>query len=103
MMYSGRPGGGRNYGMASDEEKQNRPKITKGLIFRIYSYLKPYWFWLLLAISTIILTSILDVMPAILTGRIIDEGFIGGNFFAVGISYCLIAWYTDSIKPYESF
>ena len=29
MMYSGRMGGGRNYGMASDEEIKNRPKVTR--------------------------------------------------------------------------
>jgi len=72
--------GGRNYGMASDEEIKNRPKVTKELIFRIFSYLKPYRIWLFFCIITIVLISVLNVMPAVLTGRIIDEGFIGGDF-----------------------
>ncbi|HPW99715.1 MAG TPA: ABC transporter ATP-binding protein, partial [Sedimentibacter sp.] len=80
MMYSGRMSGGRNYGMASDEEIKNRPKVTKELIFRIFSYLKPYRIWLFFCIITIVLISVLNVMPAVLTGRIIDEGFIGGDF-----------------------
>ena len=80
MMYSGRMGGGRNYGMASDEEIKNRPKVTRELIFRIFSYLKPYRLWLFFCVITIILISVLNVMPAVLTGRIIDEGFIGGDF-----------------------
>ncbi|MDD4046972.1 MAG: ABC transporter ATP-binding protein [Tissierellia bacterium] len=79
-MYSGRMGGGRNYGMASDEEIKNRPKVTRELIFRIFSYLKPYRLWLFFCVITIILISVLNVMPAVLTGRIIDEGFIGGDF-----------------------
>jgi len=79
-MYSGRMSGGRNYGMASDEEIKNRPKVTKELIFRIFSYLKPYRIWLFFCIITIVLISVLNVMPAVLTGRIIDEGFIGGDF-----------------------
>jgi len=73
-------GGGRNYGMASDEEIKNRPKVTRELIFRIFSYLKPYRLWLFFCVITIILISVLNVMPAVLTGRIIDEGFIGGDF-----------------------
>lgn len=80
MMYSGRMGGSRNYGMASDEEIKNRPKVTRELIFRIFSYLKPYRLWLFFCIITIVLISVLNVMPAVLTGRIIDEGFIGGDF-----------------------
>lgn len=79
-MYAGRGGGRGSYGMATDEEKKNRPKVSKELVFRIGSYLKPYWLKLLLALLTIILVAVLDVLPAILTGRIIDEGFIGGNF-----------------------
>ena len=37
-------------GFLTDEEKQNRPKITGSLIRRILSYLKPYWFQFLLEV-----------------------------------------------------
>ena len=43
-----RPGGFGPRGFLTDEEKQNVPKITKELIFRILKYLKPYWFQLLM-------------------------------------------------------
>ena len=39
--------GGRNSlgprGLLTEEEKANMPKVTKGLLIRIFSYLKPYW------------------------------------------------------------
>ena len=30
-------------GFLTEEEKKNMPKVTKGLLVRILSYLKPYW------------------------------------------------------------
>ena len=30
-------------GFLTEEEKQNMPKVTKELLVRILSYLKPYW------------------------------------------------------------
>ena len=69
----------RSRGFLSDEEKENRPKITAALLRRIGSYLKPYWKELLLVLLAILLSSLLNLLPAILTGRIIDEGLIGQN------------------------
>jgi ATP-binding cassette subfamily B protein len=69
-----------NRGYLTEEEKQNRPKITRSLMKRIFSYLLPYWFKLLLVLATIIVSSILGLLPAVLTGRIIDEGLIGKDF-----------------------
>ena len=42
-------------GFLTEEEKQNAPKVTKELIFRILKYLKPYWFQLLIVFAIIIL------------------------------------------------
>jgi len=67
--------GGR--GFLTEEEKQNKPKITGKLLKRVFSYLLPYWLKLLLVFMTIIVSSILGLLPSILTGRIIDEGLIG--------------------------
>jgi ABC-type multidrug transport system fused ATPase/permease subunit len=61
------------------EIKAEPPKITKELLHRIYCYFKPYYLQLFLIIIVIILAALLGVLPAILTGRIIDEGFIGGE------------------------
>ena len=64
-------------GFLTEEEKKNRPKITKALISRILSYLKPYWKQLLLVFVAIIAASILGLYPSIITGKIIDEVVAG--------------------------
>ncbi len=76
MSMRGGPRGGK---YLSEEEKQNAPKITKDLLIRVFSYLKPYWKQMLLVFAAIIVSSILSIYPSILTGRIIDEGLIGRN------------------------
>ena len=79
-MYALSGGGGRGFRYADAEELQNKPKVTKKLLGRILSYLKPYFPKLLLSLITILIVAVLDVLPATLTGRMIDEGFIGGDF-----------------------
>ena len=59
------------------EEKASQPKITKELIFRVFSYLKPYKLQLVLVLLAILVSSVLGLLPSILTGKIIDEGLIG--------------------------
>ena len=65
-------------GFLTEEEKKNRPKITKALISRIFSYLKPYWKQLLLVFVAIVTASILGLYPSIITGQIIDA-VVSGN------------------------
>ncbi len=55
------------------------PKITKELIWRVLSYLKPYKWHLLVVFLTIITASVLGVLPSILTGKMIDEGLYNQN------------------------
>lgn len=62
------------------EEMENRPPITAALLKRIFSYLKPFWKQLALVILSILLATVLRLLPALLTGRIIDEGLIGRDF-----------------------
>ena len=66
-------------GYLTDEEKANRPKITGALLKRIYSYLKPYWKQMALVLLCISVSSLCSLFPAIITGRILDEGLIGRN------------------------
>ncbi len=87
-MNPRRMGGRGGFRYETAEEKENRPKVTKALLIRIFSYLKPYWPRLLLALLTIILAAVLNVYPSILTGRIIDQGFIGGDY---GLLLILVA------------
>ncbi len=73
------PGGRLGPGFLSDEEKKNRPKVTKALLRRIFSYLKPYWKQMTIVLISILASAILTLMPSVLTGRIVDEGLIGRN------------------------
>lgn len=73
------PGGRRGFDALTEEIKQNPPKITKSLIKRIFGYLLPYWPYMLLAVGAILLAAVLDLLPSLLTGRMIDDGFIGKN------------------------
>ena len=77
-----RPGGGLGRGMRNfmtEEEKANAPKVTKELLARIFSWLKPYYVQFLLTLLCIIISSFLSILPSVLTGEIIDKGLIGRN------------------------
>ena len=63
----------------TEEEKQNRPKVTMKLLKRISSYLHPYWKQVLLIFICILVSSTLSLLPSILTGKIIDDGLINRN------------------------
>ena len=63
----------------TDEEKANQPRITKELLKRVLAYLKPYWKQLVLVLVCILASSVLGLLPSILTGKIIDDGLIGRN------------------------
>ncbi len=91
-------GGGRGFhgggGNMTDEEKKNLPKITWPLVKRVLGYITPYWAWMILILGTIVVSSVLGIMPAILTGRIIDDGFYAGDFNMlmqlVGLSFVVV-------------
>ncbi len=78
MPPGGRPPGPREF--LTEEEKLNKPTVTKELLLRIFSYLKPYWFQLLLVIIVIFISAILGLLPSIITGRIIDVAILGDDF-----------------------
>ncbi len=77
------PGGRFGPGYLTDEEKKNKPKVTKELLIRIYSYLKPYRKQMALVLLAILCSAILTLMPSVLTGKIIDEGLIARNLRAL--------------------
>ncbi len=62
-----------------EEEKNASPKITKAMLSRILSYLHPYRWFLALVFVLIILSSVLGLLPSVLTGKIIDDGILGEN------------------------
>ena len=82
-VYDMPPGGRLGPGYLTDEEKKNKPKVTKALLVRIYSYLKPYRKQMILVLLAILCSAILTLMPSVLTGKIIDDGLIARNFKAL--------------------
>lgn len=69
------PGAGRGRGprgFLTEEEKANKPKITKGLLKRISSYLLPYKWHFLLVFSALAVSAILGLFPSVITGKIVD-------------------------------
>ena len=73
------PGGHGPVHFMTDEEKQQGPKVTKGLLLRIASYLKPYKFQFALVFITILLSAAIGLLPSIITGRIVDQALVGKN------------------------
>ena len=88
MTQRGRGGMGGRY--LTEEEKQQQPKVTRELLARVFSYLKPYWKHMLLVILCIAAASFCSLLPAILTGRIIDDGLVKGDLRAL-VFYILLS------------
>ena len=81
--------GGRGRGKYLTEvEKQNTPKISKELLLRVFSYLKPYRKQMALVLACIAVASVCSLFPSILTGNIIDvlTGKNLGGWIGEGIS-----------------
>ncbi|MBR6398084.1 MAG: ABC transporter ATP-binding protein, partial [Lachnospiraceae bacterium] len=79
-MAGGRgPGGPMGGQYLTEEEKKAQPKVTKELLLRVFSYIAPYWKQMIVVLAAIFISSLLNLYPSILTGRIVDEGLIGRN------------------------
>ena len=76
MAQGGGPGGRFSRGFMTEEEKANQPKVTKALLRRVFSYLRPYSDKLALVLICIAAASFFTLLPSILTGKIIDEGLV---------------------------
>ena len=77
------PGGHHGPGFLTEEEKKNKPQVTKELIKRIFSHLAPYKLRLGAVILCLLVSSVLSLLPSVLTGKIIDDGLIGRNMNAL--------------------
>ena len=78
-------------GFLTDDEKQNVPKVTKSLLKRILSYLKPYTFQFILVFVTILLSACVGLLPSIITGKIVDQALVGEDM-ALLIKLILLAF-----------
>ena len=81
----------------TEEEKKNMPKVTKELLKRILSYLRPYWLQLLLVLLAIILSSSVGLLPSIITGRVVDEALVGKNMKLL-VQLLLTAFFTLALS-----
>ena len=67
----GPPGGPR--GFLTEEEKKNKPKVTKDLLLRIVRYLKPYKWHFMLVFAALAVSAVLGLFPSVITGKIVDS------------------------------
>ena len=81
----------------TEEEKENRPKVTWPLIKRILSYMKPYALQFALVFVTILLSAWVGLQPSLITGRIVDEGLIGQDM-ALLVRLLLMAFATLALS-----
>ncbi len=59
-------------GFLTEEEKLNRPKVTKALLLRILGYLKPYKWQFIAVFAALIVSAVLGLFPSVITGKIVD-------------------------------
>ena len=81
----------------SEEEKQSAPKVTKELLLRILSYLRPYWLQLLLVLAAIVLSASVGLLPSIITGRVVDEALVGKDMKLL-VQLLLMAFVTLAVS-----
>ena len=84
-------------GFLTEEEKQNMPKVTKKLLLRILSYLKPYWVQFLFVFVAILLSATVGLLPSIITGRIVDQALVGEDL-ALLIRLLLMAFFALTVS-----
>lgn len=84
-------------GFLTDEEKTNMPKVTKELLLRILSYLKPYWLQFVFVFIAIILSATVGLLPSIITGKIVDEALIGKDMRLL-VQLLLMAFATMAVS-----
>lgn len=59
-------------GFLTEEEKANKPKVTKELLKRILSYLLPYKWHFLMVFTALFISAVLGLFPSVITGKIVD-------------------------------
>lgn len=69
-----------SFDLAQRLDNAPAPKVTFGLLRRIFSFLKPYTRLLVASFAVIVISSGLGVAPSLLTGAIIDRGLLAGDF-----------------------
>lgn len=81
-------------GFLTKEEKQNMPKITKGLLKRILSYLLPYKWYFIFVFIALAVSALLGLYPSVITGKIVDNivEFAGKDSVSALVKLVLLAF-----------
>ena len=90
------PGGPR--GFLTEEEKQNKPKLTKELLFRIMGYLKPYKWHFLLVFAALAISAVLGLFPSVITGQIVDAIVADNRNMAMLLKLVVLAFVVLSLS-----
>jgi len=90
------------------DEKTEMPKVTRKMLARILSYFFPYWMRMFLVISSVIVTSILGLVPPILIKNILDQALpqkdlkLLSLYILVSIGVTIILGLLDVAQAYLS-
>lgn len=76
-------------GFLTEEEKRQKPKLTKDLLFRILKYLKPYKWHFMLVFTALVISAVLGLFPSVITGQIVDS-IISSNTTMSGLLKLII-------------
>ncbi len=60
-------------GFLTEEEKKNKPKVTKELLQRILTYLLPYKWQFSAVFAALMVSAVLGIFPSVITGKIVDN------------------------------
>lgn len=71
--------GGGPRGFLTEDEKQNRPQVSKGLLLRILGYLKPYKWQFMAVFAALAVSAVLGLFPSVITGKIVDSIISDGS------------------------
>lgn len=75
MRPPGRPLGPRDF--LTEQEKQNKPKVDKAFLKRIFSYLSPYKLQLAVIVLINLLSAGIGLLPSLITAQIVDGALYG--------------------------
>ena len=76
-------------GFLTEEEKKQKPKLSKDLLFRILKYLKPYKWHFMLVFIALVISAVLGLFPSVITGQIVDS-IIASNTTMSGLLKLII-------------
>lgn len=84
--------GGGPRGYLTEDEKNNKPKISKALLLRVLKYLKPYRWYFLLVFVALVISAILGLFPSIITGAIVDSIIADSRSIALLLKLVVLAF-----------